>query len=303
MKKITESLTEFYKHKFNGLAEELQTKFGHFNVFRIEEWVNAGSHYPAYIRRDFYKIMLFSGTNVFHYGDKSIPVSGNTLLFFNPKTPYTSEPLSAASRGYYCIFDDEFFRVNHRLNLNDLPLFKSSSRPVFSLTDDQSAAVQLVFEKMLQEASSDYIYKYELIKNYVSELIYSAIKLQPSVQELSSHNAGSRIYAVFLELLERQFPITATSQRFAFRSPKIIADSLAVHVNHLNRAIKSISGRTTTDHITERLISEAKTLLNHTDWNIGEISYVLGFENQAQFNVFFKKHTRTSPTSFRKVSI
>jgi hypothetical protein len=29
--------------------------------------------------------MLFQGDNVFHYGDKSITISENTLLFFSPQ--------------------------------------------------------------------------------------------------------------------------------------------------------------------------------------------------------------------------
>ncbi|RYG04572.1 MAG: helix-turn-helix domain-containing protein, partial [Chitinophagaceae bacterium] len=49
------------------------------------------------------------------------------------------------------------------------------------------------------------------------------------------------------------------------------------------------------------LASEAKALLRHTDWNISEISYALGFADQAQFNNFFKKQTNLNPSSFRQV--
>jgi len=59
-------------------------------------------------------------------------------------------------------------------------------------------------------------------------------------------DASSRITAVFTELLERQFLIESTVQRFELRSPKMFADRLAVHVNYLNRAIKKNKGRTTT---------------------------------------------------------
>jgi AraC-like DNA-binding protein len=161
--------------------------------------------------------------------------------------------------------------------------------------------VQSTFEKIIREFNTEYIYKYELIKNYVSELIYLAMKLQPSGQVFQHPDAGTRITSVFAELLERQFPIESTSQRFELRSPKVFADRLSVHVNYLNRAIKKTTGRTTTDHIFERLTSEAKALLKHTDWNISEISYALGFEDQAHFNNFFKKQTNLNPSSFRQV--
>jgi AraC-like DNA-binding protein len=51
--------------------------------------------------------------------------------------------------------------------------------------------------------------------------------------------------------------------------------------------------------ISERIISEAKALLQHTDWNISEIAFALGFEYPTYFNNFFKKITGVNPRSFR----
>jgi AraC family transcriptional activator of pobA len=299
MAKGTESLEEFYKQKFDDSFETLKNDVGQFNVFRIEDRIQSGTSSPTYIRRDFFKIMLFRGDNVFHYGDKSIVVTGNTLLFFNPQVPYTYDQLKSDTKGYFCVFKDEFFKGNLRLNLSDLPLFAAGAQPVFHLECTDENEVQSVFEKIIREFNTDYIYKYELIRNYVSELIYLAIKLQPSAKIAQHADAGSRVTSVFNELLERQFPIASTSQRFELRSPKVFADRLSVHVNYLNRAIKKTTGRTTTELIFERLTGEAKALLKHTDWNISEISYVLGFEDQAHFNNFFKKQTKLSPSSFR----
>ncbi|WP_432714879.1 helix-turn-helix domain-containing protein, partial [Pedobacter sp.] len=262
---------------------------------------NSSSTTPTFIRRDFFKIMLFQGDNVFHYGDRSIEVTGNTLLFFNPHVLYTYDKLALGTKGYFCIFRDGFFKESLRINLNDLPLFSAAKHPVFSLTEAQNLEVEGIFEKISEELTTDYVYKFELVKNYVSELIYLAIKLQPSEKVVRHKNAGSRITSVFSELLERQFPIETTFQRFELRSPKDIADKLSIHVNHLNRAIKKTTGRTTSDHIFERLITEAKALLRYTDWNIAEISYVLGFEDQAHFNNFFKKQVKISPSTFRQV--
>jgi AraC-like DNA-binding protein len=83
------------------------------------------------------------------------------------------------------------------------------------------------------------------------------------------------------------------------RSAKDFAEKLYVHVNHLNRAIKLTTGKTTTDLISQRLASEAQALLKHTDWNISEISYCLGFEEPAHFNNFFKKQIQMAPSVYR----
>ncbi|AZI26418.1 AraC family transcriptional regulator [Pedobacter sp. G11] len=301
MAKSTESLAEFYRHKFDKASESMNDHNGSFDVFRIEEIFQKKDSRPNCIRRDFYKIMLYQGENTFHYGNKSIPITGNTLLFFNPNVPYASDPPGGDDKGYFCIFRDEFFKINLRLRLNELPLFSSAAQPVFSLSDQEFLEAKTTFEKIITENNSLYNYRYELIRNYVSELIYNAMKLQPSKDVLKHSDACSRITKVFSDLLERQFPIESISQRFELRSPKAIAEKLCIHVNHLNRSIKKTTGRTTSSQITERLIGEAKGLLIHTDWNIAEISYVLGFEDQAHFNRFFKKNTSESPTSFRQV--
>ena len=58
-------------------------------------------------------------------------------------------------------------------------------------------------------------------------------------------------------------------------------------------------GKSTTTHITERIVSEAKALLQHTAWNIADIAYALGFEYATYFNNFFKKLTGTNPKALR----
>ena len=49
--------------------------------------------------------------------------------------------------------------------------------------------------------------------------------------------------------------------------------------------------------------SEAKALLLHTDWNVADIAYSLGFEYPTYFNNFFKKLTGTNPMSLRGAEV
>ena len=64
-------------------------------------------------------------------------------------------------------------------------------------------------------------------------------------------------------------------------------------------ATRETSGKTTTRHIAERLTQEAKNLLRHTNWNIGEVAWCLGFEERSHFINFFKKNAQVSPGAFR----
>jgi AraC-like DNA-binding protein len=297
----TETIEEFYKNKFNWLPDNLSQDIGHFNVFRIEDFHRPNATPVKYSRRDFYKISLFRGKTVYHYADKSIEVDGSTLIFFNPQVPYTIESTSGERTGYFCIFKESFFTEMLRNNIHDLPMFTIGGKPAYSLNQEQDEYVSQLFGKMLNEINSDYKFKYDLLRNYVTELIHYALKVGPTETLYQHPDANSRITSVFTELLERQFPIETPSQRFTLRSAKDFAEQLAVHVNHLNRAIRQTTGKTTTDHIFERLTSEAIALLKHTNWNISEISYSLGFEEPAHFNNFFKKQTANTPSVYRIV--
>lgn len=298
-----ETLENFYKKKFNAIPETLQQGVGHFNVFRINETPAVAKEVKpiTYSRRDFYKVCLFRGRTIYHYADKSLSVDGSTLIFFNPNVPYTVQQLDDSGSGFFCIFTESFFTEKIRGSLNELPMFSPGGKPAYVLNEKQDQFVAEIFEKMLDEIGSDYVFKYDLLRNYVTELTHYALKTQPSENLYQHPDAKSRITAVFTELLERQFPIETPSQRFCMRSAKDFAERLAVHVNHLNRSVKETTGKTTTDIITQRLLIEAKSLLKHTDWNISEIGYCLGFEEAAHFNNFFKKQTASTPGSFRNV--
>ncbi|WP_261387821.1 hypothetical protein [Chitinophaga pinensis] len=60
---------------------------------------------------------------------------------------------------------------------------------------------------MSDEITSDYTYKYDLIRNLVMELIHSGLKMEPATgKQYNKSNATLRVAAMFTELLERQFP-------------------------------------------------------------------------------------------------
>ncbi|MEO8533911.1 MAG: helix-turn-helix transcriptional regulator [Flavobacterium sp.] len=255
---------------------------------------------PTYNRRDFYKISISTGQSLIQYADRGIETDGTTLFFGNPHIPYSWELLSPSFNGFACVFTEEFLKVNDRSeSLHECPLFKIGGTPIFYLSAEQKLFITSLFEKMMVEQDTDYVFKEDLIRNYLNLIIHESMKMQPSENFFKHKNASSRITSLFLELLERQFPIETINQPLVLKTPQDYAQSLAVHVNHLNRSVKEITGKSTTAHITERIISEAKALLQHTDWSIADIGYSLGFEYPSYFNNYFKRLTGTIPKSLR----
>ncbi len=293
-----ETIEGFYLQKLDYLPGNLHQEIGHFNVFRCDEFVGPHAKPGPYNRRNFFKINLTVGKNRVYYADKVLEVKQQGLFFANPQIPYGWECLEEAQSGYFCIFTETFFsQFGH---FKEYPLFKPGANPLFELTAEQAEHVKSVFLRMLGEIESEYAYKYDVLRTLTFELIHYALKLQPAEVCLhSTSNASTRITSLFVELLERQFPVESTRQRIAFRTPAGYADQLAVHVNHLNKVLKETTGKTTSALIAERIAGEARALLKHTDWTISEIAWCLGFDELPHFINFFKKHVRLSPRTYR----
>jgi AraC-like DNA-binding protein len=302
MSKI-ETIEQFYKRKFDWVPDNLKNEIGHFNVFRLDPYVGANAKPVPYSRRDFFKITITLGSGKVYFADKVHEVKKQALTFSNPQIPYKWEHLDKITGGVFCIFDQHFF---HQFgNLGQYAVYQPGGNRVFELSDEQLEKVTPIFQRMFDELSSDYVHKYDVLRTLVLELIHFALKMQPSsdVSDIKSLNAAKRISTLFLELLERQFPIDENHPAVSLRSASDYAQQLNVHVNHLNRAVKEATDKTTSQIIGERILQEAKILLKHSPWNVSEIAYALRFTETTHFNNFFKKHVQLSPLKFRKIDV
>ena len=292
-------LETFYKNinKKTGLNH---SDLGHFNVFRIEDLPISKKRKPTYNRRSFFKITLITGHSKINYADQTVEVNGNTLVFTNPTIPYFWDTLGEKQKGFFCVFTEPFF--NRFGKIKDYPVFQNSDTAILPLTKKQFADFSTLFIKMESELQSNYVYKYDLLRSLLLEVIHEAQKGQISLSSVThGSNAAERITNLFLELLERQFPIELNYQVLKLNAPSAFAEQLSVHVNHLNKSLKEITGRTTSHLIGERIIQEAKVLLKSTNWTIAEIAFSLGFEEANHFSGFFRSKTKMTARKFREL--
>lgn len=81
---------------------------------------------------------------------------------------------------------------------------------------------------------------------------------------------------------------------------QFMAEKLAVSPNYLSSVLKVLTGKSTQEHIQDKLIDKAKEKLSTTNLSMSEIAYQLGFEYPQTFGNLFKKKTNLSPLEFRK---
>ena len=279
----------------------IQREVGHFNVFDLADFWDAAQLRPgtAYPCRSFYKISLLRSHSRAEYANQTIAIAPDALVFSTPKVSFQWWP-AEAQRGHFCLFTAEFLLpVLGGLTPDELPLFQADGYHVFQLTPAEAARAALIFKQMHEELASDYAHKYDLLRAYALELLHLGQKRQPVTTLHPAHSAAARLASRFVELLERQFPLTTPQQRLPLRTARDFADHLAVHVNHLNKVLKDRTGRTTSDLIGGRLAQEAKVLLRQTDWTLWEIADCLGFVDVAHFSHFFRRYATVSPGAFR----
>jgi len=269
--------------------------------FTLQEAEQTRLAAQVFSRRDYYKVLLMESKCLIHYAHQSLELDGQYLFFTNPHIPYSLELRTDQLRAYACLFTEEFVKAADRsASLHQSPLFRIGSPSLFKLPSQQADYVRGIFQKMLTEQAGDYPFKGDLIRTYVQLLMHEALHLQPADTVVQPKNAATRLTSRFLELLERLFPIELPAQQLPLKTPQEFADRLAVHVNHLNKAVKQVTGKPTSAHIAGRIVEEAKALLLHTDWSVASIAHCLGFEYPTYFQNFFKKHTGCTPLSLRR---
>ncbi|QEE51018.1 helix-turn-helix domain-containing protein [Flavobacterium alkalisoli] len=304
--KTTTSLAEFYAQIKTDNPHIATDQLGHFNVFEIEKVHRSMASSPVmpYDKRTYFKISLIKGANKVEYADKTLFIERYGLLFATPKIPYSFNPVSEEQSGFFCVFTYDFLaseNISEKLDM--LPVFRQGATPVFEITEQDYDVISLIYRKMQEELDSDYVYRYDLLRNYVLELVHKGQKLMPEQSKLGVLSAGKRIVSLFIELLERQFPIDSPKQRLQLRKAEDYAARLAIHVNHLNKTLKEETSFSTKQFINLRIAQEAKTLLRETDWPVAVIAECLAFEEISHFSNFFKKQTGESPVKFRAALI
>jgi AraC family transcriptional activator of pobA len=275
---------------------------GEIDVVTMEE---ARRVMGAFSRRDHFKVVLVvEGANELHYATRSYAVDKPALVFTNRLVPYSWGLVEGGGeqQGYICGFTESFLHSAMRgVSLKDSVLYKVDGNPVYFLTDEQLHYLTDVFVRMRRDLATDYPHKYDLLRSQLSLIIHEAAQMQPaSAYPGPPTNAAERITNLFLTLLDVQFPVTEQLHEPILKNAQDYADRLAVHVNSLNRSVKEVTGKSTTTHIAERIVNEAKGLLHHTNWSVADIADRLGFEYATYFTRFFKQHTGLTPLAFRQ---
>ena len=218
-----------------------------------------------------------------------------TIIFLAPGQVFTvlSEEVM---EGYRLAFDSDFYCLDthhHEIGCNGLLFNDFSSAPYIQLgkaeSDDLKPLVDEI-EKNIKSASTAH---FELLQSYLKIFLIKTTH----IKKMQRGNIEQPQQVVdplsdFNRLVNKHFRKIHTVAGYAemmFLSPKSLTKKLARYGQKPSKVIQ------------ERLVLEAKRLLYHTDKDVKEITYELGFDDPSYFSRFFKKHTDQSPAQFRSL--
>lgn len=253
-------------------------------------------------RREFFKIFhMTGGTGVLTIGLHRYEMGPGDIAFLHPDEIMSWQTTSKETGGHFCLIHPKYFEFesDHVLQLLRQYPYLKPSKAVVRLTKEQSKTINQYFSFMHKEERSDSEDKKQAIVLHLQMILLEAQRAGKNLADTQVTESFGYIHG-FLSLLESSFRVQERDNVVKLKTATEFADQLHVHPNYLNSLVKEHTGKTVREHIQERLLYEAKTLLLRTDWDISNISYGLGFSGNAAFTSFFKKKEHISPSGFRK---
>lgn len=77
------------------------------------------------------------------------------------------------------------------------------------------------------------------------------------------------------------------------------AEQLFVTPRRLSEMTESVLGRSAKQVIIDKVVSEGILMLKQSNFTVSEVAYQLGFNDEANFSTFIKKHTAKNPRTIR----
>lgn len=202
------------------------------------------------------------------------------------------------------------------VNFITLPQFFDNTLTM--MNDDQTPLKRFIVDCLKNPNSSTPYLLFEVsdilpIQNLVENLIWTLFNGVPNKRKINQTTMG----LLFLQLLnytdrlsyvnEEEELIIQTlryvEEHYNDGSLKELAAILHYDFAWLSREIKKKTGKTYTDHVQSKRLSQACYLLKNTDLCVDDIAEQVGYDNISYFHRLFKKNFGVTPYNYKKIGV
>lgn len=288
-------------HQLMGLP---QPEHPLVSVINMEEIKYPPGERPASVVFDFYMIALKRHLNTkFKYGQQTYDFDQGIMFFISPGQVFGVEgnmDEGLQMSGWMLFIHPDFLWNTHLGKaIKQYEYFDYSVNEALHLSGKEENMIISILKFIEQEYHSNIdkfsdnviIAQIELLLNY-SERFYHR-------QFLTRKKINHQLLNRLEDLLSDYFGTEAV-QKNGVPTVQYIAENLKVSPNYLSGLLKVLTGKSTQQHLQDKLIEKAKEKLSITNLTVSEIAYELGFEYPQTFSSLFKKKTNFSPSEFRQ---
>ena len=255
---------------------------------------NTTANYPTSID-GFTAIIMMSGEAVVSIDMQNYTVRPNNIVVINPDSIIRTVKCSSNAAAYLLAFSKSF--VNEvQIDLStSLPVYmRFGKAPVLEATPQDVGEIRQLFQFIKAMLRSDKErYRHEIIRTLFTTAFYIITDINQ--RERPGEQKQGRCEVLFNEFM-------ALLQQYNKRERNVsfYARQLNITPKYLSSVVKEVSGKPAARWIDESVILEAKALLKYSGMSIQEIAYHLNFSTQSFFGKYFKQHTGTSPSRYKR---
>jgi AraC family transcriptional activator of pobA len=291
------TITEF--HQLRGLPGPVHPLI---SIVRFEDMRYLATSPRSWVL-DFYAIALKKNFQAkLKYGQQEYDFDEGVMTFMAPGQKIGIEADSGnfvEHYGWLLIFHPDFlWNTPLARIIQQYEYFDYSIHEALFLSEQEEILVTGIIQHIAQEYHSSIDqYTQKIITGQLDVLLNYAQRFyqrQFVTRQISSHDVVTRLGIVLREHFKDE-----TLLRKGLPTVPEIADGLHVSPNYLSALLKSLTGKSTQEHIHEKLIELAKEKLLETTLTVSEIAYALGFDYPQSFSKLFKAKTSMSPMDFR----
>lgn len=271
-----------------------------FNISKMEDiYTKRNGRVDEPHRHNYYTALIINKAKGQHKIDFNSYELSNKQIYFVAPGQVHQVIEEEKSFGFAMTFSNQFLIENSiRLSfIESLNLFQSYGQNLpLNPTDKQFETVEHFSNQIFKLLNNKENMKFLSIGAFLKLLLIECnniCAINPIESDIDS--SGNNLIRAFKKEVENNYKKE--------HSTTFYANQLHITPDHLNRTVKSKTGKTAKDYIQVRIITEAKRLLYFTEFSNKEIGYELGFNEPANFSAFFKKYTQLSPSNFKKTEI
>lgn len=253
---------------------------------------------------DFYIISLTRdsiGNVKYSYGQQQYDFDEGTMLFMAPGQVFSFEADEdfKTSGWMLLIHPDYLWNTALAKTIKQYEYFSYRVHEALHLSEKEEKMINVLIQNVSQEYHSNIdkfsksviVAQIELLLNY-ADRFYNR---QFLTREKANHQILDRLENILTSYLDSD-----TLLKKGLPTVQYVAETLNVSPNYLSGLLKVLTGRSTQQHIQDKLIDKAKEKLSNTVLSVSEIAYELGFEYPQSFSKLFKVKTNLSPLEFRQ---